>query len=175
MPLLREGREAEDVWTRLPSDHEALTGDGPWPTGPVLVPAEAAGAARAAGVRFGVYAAAEDAAKDPEALADAAQGAGLVCVGFAKFADGRGFSVARALRKAGWDGMLRATGPLIPDQALFAEQCGFDEIEVPDDLLLRAPAETWAAARARAVARYQAGHGAPNGPRSILAARHGLE
>jgi len=50
-----------------------------------------------------------------------------IIVEFPSFADGRGFSIARQLRKTyGYKALLIAEGPLIPDQYAFALQCGFD-------------------------------------------------
>lgn len=57
--------------------------------------------------------------------------------------DGRGFSIARSLRMAGYENRLRAGGKLFSDQFSFAIDCGFDEVEVPPDLLQRQPLSHW--------------------------------
>lgn len=67
----------------------------------------------------------------------------LIAIAFPSFGDGRGFSLARRLRRAGYSSLLRAVGPLIADQASHAFACGFDEIELPDELLARQPWEQW--------------------------------
>lgn len=64
-------------------------------------------------------------------------------VRFGGQADGRGFSVARRLRAAGYDGTLFADGPLIPDQARHAFQSGFDRILIDDARLNRHSAPAW--------------------------------
>lgn len=63
--------------------------------------------------------------------------AALIRVGFSSFADGRGFSLAQRLRTLGYAGRLRALGPLIPDQMAYLRAMGFDEVELPADLLAR--------------------------------------
>ena len=50
----------------------------------------------------------------------------LVEVNFPSFADGRGYSVARILREAGYDGELRAVGDVLVDQIAYMRRCGFD-------------------------------------------------
>lgn len=80
---------------------------------------------------------------DPEALTPMLGELDLVAVSFPKFSDGRGFSLARALRERRFRGTLRASGPLIPDQFAFALQCGFDEVELSDEQAARQPVEQW--------------------------------
>lgn len=67
----------------------------------------------------------------------------LIAIAFPGFADGRGFSIARSLRAAGFAGRLRAVGPLIADQFGYALACGFDEVEIPEALALRQPVAQW--------------------------------
>ncbi len=58
----------------------------------------------------------------------------FVVIEFPAFGDGRGFSLAVRLRKdLGFKGEIRATGPVIPDQAQFLLRSGFDTVEVADD------------------------------------------
>lgn len=47
---------------------------------------------------------------------------------FDSFKDGRGFSLAAMLRKAGFEGELRAVGPLLPDQREAFTRVGFDAV-----------------------------------------------
>jgi uncharacterized protein (DUF934 family) len=79
----------------------------------------------------------------------------LISIDFPSFADGRGFSIARAIRNAGFAGELRAYGPLIADQYAYALSCGFDTIEIPDDLAARQPEAQWKAAFASMSSSYQ--------------------
>ncbi len=78
----------------------------------------------------------------PDALPDVT-GAELVVLAFPAFSDGRGFTLARHLRAAGYKGRLRAKGHLIADQYAMARRSGFDEVEISDDLAARQPADQW--------------------------------
>jgi uncharacterized protein (DUF934 family) len=55
----------------------------------------------------------------------------LVEVNFPAFGDGRGYSAARILREAGYEGELRAVGDVLIDQLSNMRRCGFDSFE-PD-------------------------------------------
>lgn len=55
----------------------------------------------------------------------------LVEVNFPSFGDGRGYSSARVLREAGYDGELRAVGDVLVDQVAYMRRCGFDAFD-PD-------------------------------------------
>lgn len=59
----------------------------------------------------------------------------LIEVNFPVFGDGRGYSAARILREAGYQGELRAVGDVLIDQLAFLRRCGFDAFapEVPLD------------------------------------------
>lgn len=83
----------------------------------------------------------------------------LVAVAFPSFSDGRGLSLARRLRRAGFSGTLRASGPLIADQFAEALACGFDEVELPEPSAARQPAAQWEAARTIVRDHYQTGYG----------------
>ena len=82
----------------------------------------------------------------------------LIAINFPSFADGRGFSLARVLRREGFKGRLRATGPLIADQFAYALSCGFDEVEVPQSVSMRQPVEQWIAALHAIGDTYQRGY-----------------
>ncbi|MEL7088413.1 MAG: DUF934 domain-containing protein [Planctomycetota bacterium] len=81
---------------------------------------------------------------DPLALDDLDRWA-LIRIDFPSFADGRGFSIARALRQRGYGGTLRARGHVIADQYAMARRSGFDEVEISDDLAARQPEGDWLA------------------------------
>jgi uncharacterized protein (DUF934 family) len=55
----------------------------------------------------------------------------LVEVNFPSFGDGRGYSSARLLREAGYQGELRAVGDVLVDQVAYMRRCGFDAFD-PD-------------------------------------------
>ena len=70
----------------------------------------------------------------------------LVEVNFPAFGDGRGYSSARILREAGYEGELRAVGDVLVDQLAYMRRCGFDAFE-PDQQLdmddVKAAFERW--------------------------------
>lgn len=73
--------------------------------------------------------------------------AGMIRVDFPSSQDGRGFTIAAQLRRRGFQGHLRAKGPILADQYAMARRSGFDDVEIPDDLATRQPEPQW---RARA-------------------------
>lgn len=91
--------------------------------------------------------------RDPALLAPFFDRIGLIRVAFPSMGDGRGFSIARRLRALGYAGTLRASGPLIVDQARAARRVGFDEIELPESVAERQPEELW---KPRPAASYRA-------------------
>lgn len=58
----------------------------------------------------------------------------LIAVDFPTFRDGRGFSIARLLVRAGFKGELRATGDVGRDRIAYMERCGFTAIEISDEI-----------------------------------------
>lgn len=78
-------------------------------------------------------------------LSDAIDRYQMIRIDFPSFADGRGFSIARALRRKGFTGRLRAKGHVIADQYAMARRSGFDEVEISDDLAARQPENQWLA------------------------------
>jgi uncharacterized protein (DUF934 family) len=83
----------------------------------------------------------------------------LIAIRFPSFSDGRGFTLARRLRRAGFTGTLRARGPLIADEFYDALACGFDEVELPDEMAARQPPEQWMRQKTIVTAYYQNGYG----------------
>lgn len=57
----------------------------------------------------------------------------LVAIEFPVFRDGRGFSQARLVRRAGFKGQLRAVGDVTRDRFEYLQRCGFDALQVPED------------------------------------------
>lgn len=66
-------------------------------------------------------------------------------IDFPSFADGRGFTIARQLRLMGFKGRLRARGHVLADQFAMARRCGFDEVEISDEMAARQPEDQWLA------------------------------
>ena len=92
----------------------------------------------------------------------------LLSIRFPSFSDGRGFSLARHIRRHGYQGLLRAQGPLIPDGFYYLTQCGFDEVQLPDASAQRQTSAQWQQALALRKGGYQQGYVHPS---SILQAR----
>jgi uncharacterized protein (DUF934 family) len=56
----------------------------------------------------------------------------LIALALPKFTDGRAYSIARQLRRAGYQGELRATGDVLTDQVPHLLAVGFDTLDVTD-------------------------------------------
>ena len=67
-----------------------------------------------------------EAGDDARALLPYLDRIALIEVSFPKFRDGRGYSAARILREAGYEGELRAAGDVLVDQIPLMRRCGFD-------------------------------------------------
>ena len=80
----------------------------------------------------------------------------MVRIDFPSFADGRGFTLAAILRRAGYTGRLRAKGHVLADQYTMARRAGFDEVEIDDDLASRQPEDQWQARSDWSAHNYQA-------------------
>lgn len=73
-------------------------------------------------------------AEDPADLADDLAQLGAIAILFPKFADGRGYSIARLLRERyGYTGELRAVGDVLQDQMFYMQRVGFDAFAVRAD------------------------------------------
>jgi uncharacterized protein (DUF934 family) len=84
--------------------------------------------------RQGATGALLEAHEDPWSIAEHLDRLALIAIRFAKFSDGRGYSIARLLRTRYWyRGELRAVGDVLRDQLLFLQRCGFDTFELRED------------------------------------------
>lgn len=80
---------------------------------------------------------------DPDTLTGFIGEVAAIRIYFPSFADGRGFSLAKRLRQLGFSSLLRAHGHMLADQYPLALRCGFDEIEISDELAARQGEEQW--------------------------------
>jgi uncharacterized protein (DUF934 family) len=80
---------------------------------------------------------------DPRAVARHFRRTSVIRIPFRSFADGRGFTLARELRRLGYRGRIRAAGHLISDQWPLARACGFDEVEITAAQAARQPEAAW--------------------------------
>jgi len=119
--LIKSGAVTEDRWTLLREPAAAL------PSSPVIVPLATwlgARAELASRADVGVWLAPTD---DPALLAADIAALPVIAVDFPRFADGRGYSIARLLRdRHEYKGELRAVGDIARDQLYFLHQVGFD-------------------------------------------------
>lgn len=75
-----------------------------------------------------------DSHQEPELLAADAASLPLIAVNFPRFADGRGYSIARLLReRCAFRGELRAIGDVLRDQIYYMHRCGFNAFDVRAD------------------------------------------
>ena len=79
----------------------------------------------------------------------------LVEITFTSSHDGRGFSIACALRDQGYSGLILATGAIIPDQYRHLRQCGFDGVLLSKAQAKRMPEPHWSEQVAKIVYSYQ--------------------
>lgn len=147
MPLIKDGRVADDQWVSVP-DGEPVPTDRP-----AVVTFERWQAERdsfrgrnaALGVRVKSGTLAPAVAPDLDQFA-------LVALEFPKFRDGRAFSTARELRERhGYAGEIRAVGHVIPDQYQFLVRTGFTSVEVPEG----SKPESWAHALTEITVAFQ--------------------
>lgn len=125
MRIYRDEAFVEDTWRKI-GDEDVI---GP-ETGGIVVSlarwrAEPDLATRAnVGVLLGPG---DEPGEDADALAKVP----LIIITFAKFTDGRGYSVARLLRERhGFKGEIRATGEVLLDQIPLMLRCGFNAFEI---------------------------------------------
>jgi len=161
MPLLDRTGEIDDFWPRIGPETPLP------PKGRALIDPDRLEEAATRPLELGLHIANDT---DPATLRPWFGRLALISVAFPSFADGRGFSIARRLREAGFLGRLRATGPVIADQFGYLLACGFDEVAIPDAVAARQPVAQWLDRLGAVSLQYQ--RGLPGrGP--ILERRHG--
>ena len=152
MPVIRDGRFTGDDWPHAAG---------------AAIPDDAAVTDLRCGNRTGAVIAADS---DPAVLDHRLGTLDLVIIRFAATGDGRGLSLAHMLRRLGYRGELRACGPLLPDQYHDLSGCGFDSIEISDELAARHGELEWHKAWRRFDCGYQQ---RSRSAKSILSRRHG--
>lgn len=126
MPLLINQQLAEnDKWQTLTDAEQPLP-----TTGAVLLPlarfqdAKAADSSRELAPLI-------NGDDEINAVLELADSLALVGIEITAFTDGRGFSFARILRRAGFKGQIRAIGDVSQDRLAFLTRCGFDAFDIP--------------------------------------------
>jgi len=134
MHVSKDGTIVTEAWARLDEDQipanaeRLLVTSGEW--------TERQAEIRATGASLGLLLEGDETV---DAFADDLHDFTLIAVQFPKFTDGRGFSLGRLIsQRHEYQGELRALGPLIQDQYLLAQRCGFDSIETEDPAAARA-------------------------------------
>jgi uncharacterized protein (DUF934 family) len=147
MPLIKNGRLAEDRYVRV-------LDDAPIPDGvPAIVPAARFLADADEMLRrdapTGVEWPNNRAVAELEPYLDRLA---VIVLAFPNFKDGRGYTQARVLRERhGFVGELRAAGQILRDQFLFLVRAGFDALEV----VKQSDADAFASTLARYTVFYQ--------------------
>ena len=136
--LINSTAEVDDSWQILALDYASTgTGTGTGTIKPVYPAsywlehkAEIQGKA-SNGESFGLWLASD---QPPQVIADDLQHLALIAIDFPVFADGRGYSYAKALRKEyNFTGEIRAIGDILIDQLPYLRRCGFDTFALRDD------------------------------------------
>ena len=117
MRIVKDGREQHDDWSVLAADEPLAERAAIVPLARWQAASPATGASP-----YGLLVRAGD---ELAAVLAAAARSPLVAIEFATFNDGRGYSFARQLRAAGFDGDVRAVGEVLRDQAFYLARCGF--------------------------------------------------
>lgn len=159
MPLLeRTGQIIDDPWVSVEADDDLLSAGDliiPHTRLPLDVPG-----------RLGISLTND---LNVSALDLPLEQAQLIVLSFPSFADGRAYSQARILREElGYQGELRATGHLLPDQLAFMIEVGFDTFDLKSD---RFPVERWSEALEAVTLTYHR-HLSRIGQSPIISARH---
>ena len=153
MPLIHENKFVSDHWQRL-ADDQPVPADGN-----IIIPLQRLEEARqvrgnelsSIGIHLANIARIDD-------VIPLLPNLPLISIAFPAFSDGRGFSLAKRLRRLGFKGTLRAHGPLIADQYPHALACGFDEIDISESHALRHREAHWRAATGSISLGYQRGY-----------------
>lgn len=129
MQLIRNGVFAEDSFVTV-ADEDAL------PDGPAVVSLERWQAERetlrARNTPIGVRL---KSGQEPSVIVDDLDKLALVALEFPAYRNGRAYSYARLLRERyGYKGEVRAVGNVLRDQFHFMVRCGFDALEVADNI-----------------------------------------
>ncbi len=132
--IIKDKNIVADDWSVLRLG-EGDTPDGVVvPDGKIIVPLKVWQAQRAAlqaRAELGVWLASAERAED---LRDDLARFSVIAVDFPKFADGRGYTIARHLRvKLGYAGELRAIGDVLRDQMFYLQRVGFDAFAARPD------------------------------------------
>lgn len=133
MALYKDGRFVPDPWRRvdtvddLPAEGQFLLSVESWRH--LALPKQRTN------VAFGILI---EPGQPIEAIAEDLAHLPLVAIGFPKFTDGRGYSMARQIRdRYQFGGELRATGDVLFDQLQLMVRSGFDAFDITDPVTIK--------------------------------------
>ena len=136
--LIRHGRIVHETWQRLEreatgAELESIASE--FAAGGILLPLalwlQALGSCVTLPVAVGVVLRGDD---DPQPLVPDLDRLTVIAIEFARFSDGRGYSLARLLRgRYGYRGEIRAIGDVLRDQLYYLQRVGFDAFELRAD------------------------------------------
>ncbi|MGB3808896.1 MAG: DUF934 domain-containing protein [Parvibaculum sp.] len=129
MQLIKDGTFVADAWT-------TVADDAPIPDGPIIVSLDRwkkeQNALLARGGKLGIRL---KSGEEPALIADHLDSFDVVALEFPAYRNGRAFSYARILRERyDYKGEVRAVGAVLRDQFYFLVRCGFDALEVRDNI-----------------------------------------
>lgn len=151
MPLIKEGQIIQDTWLRIQND-ERVPDDGDVLLPELRVRVQFDDLAKREG-RLGAELFPDD---EADSLEEYLHKIDMIVINFPKYADGRGYSQAQVLRRAGFKGEIRAIGDVLRDQLFYMKRCGFDAFQMEREDAL----EAYEAAMAEMSEVYQpAAHG----------------
>ncbi len=133
MPLIKDGRQIADKWTKLDDEAEVPAGAS------IIVSLDRWQNEKEAliglGVELGVLL---ESNESPELIEDDLSQLSLIALNFPAFGDGRAYSYARILKERyGFEGEVRAVGDVLYDQIQLMQRCGFDTLEIDSEATLR--------------------------------------
>jgi uncharacterized protein (DUF934 family) len=132
MALFKDGRFAPDPWRRVDAI-EDLPAEGYFIV--TLENWRRLTLKQQTNLAFGVLL---DPGQPVEAIAEELPRPKLIAIGFPKFTDGRGYSMAWQIRdRYNYRGELRATGDVLFDQLQFMARCGFDAFDISDPITIK--------------------------------------
>jgi len=129
MQLIKDGKFVADGWTHVADD-------APLPEGPVVISYQRwlkeQNVLLARETPIGVQL---KSGEEPKLIADHLDRLALVALEFPAYRNGRAYSYARLLRERyNYKGEVRAVGAVLRDQFYFLVRCGFDALEVRDNI-----------------------------------------
>ena len=133
--IIKNGQIIDDAWLVLKLTEEQTPESIALPDAPTLLPL-AVWLARKEEILarrqpVGVWL---ESSEGPETIANDLKHFAIIGVNFPKFADGRGYSIARLLRERfAYTGEIRALGDVLRDQLFLLRRCGFDAFAVRQD------------------------------------------